>query len=66
MANVRLIDANSMKKVLEMSGSLGHIHTLKDVFDQMDIEPTIDPESLRPTGHWEESDYDGYLCSECG
>lgn len=29
------------------------IHTLQDVFGQIDIEPTIDPETLRPVAHWE-------------
>lgn len=53
MEKRRLIDANSLKEVLNMSGSLGYIHTLQDVFDQMDIEPTIDPETLRPVSEWE-------------
>lgn len=52
MSEVRLIDANSLKEILKMSGSLGHIHTLQDVFDQMNIEPTINPESLCPMAQW--------------
>lgn len=54
--HVRLIDANALKKrVVKVmfrdcpeSGEFYAVGT-----DDIDIMPTIDPESLRPTAHWE-------------
>lgn len=45
MDDVRLIDARALKQLLEMGMSLGHIQTMQDVEDYIDISPTIDPES---------------------
>ena len=37
-----------------------------DVLDWVEDAPTIDPESLRPVGRWERSEYNGFLrCSAC-
>ena len=61
--HVRLIDANALKKrVVKVmfrdcpdSGEFYAVGT-----DDIDIMPTIDPESLRPTAHWEnEEDFNG-------
>lgn len=71
--HVRLIDANALKKrVVKVmfrdcpeSGEFYAVGT-----DDIDIMPTIDPESLRPTAHWEnEDDFNGdpvvWFCSAC-
>ena len=72
---IRLIDADELKK-----------HTVKVHFSnapecgefdavviyEIDIAPTIDPESLRPTAHWniKETDCRGVIlsweCDKCG
>ena len=57
--HVRLIDANALKKrVVKVmfrdcpeSGEFYAVGT-----DDIDIMPTIDPESLRPTAHWIKED----------
>lgn len=71
--HVRLIDANALKKrVIKVmfrdcpeSGEFYAVGT-----GDIDIMPTIDPESLRPTAKWEnEDDYYGdsiiWCCSVC-
>lgn len=71
--HVRLIDANALKKrVIKVmfrdcpeSGEFNAVGT-----GDIDIMPTIDPESLRPTAHWEnEEDFNGdpvvWFCSAC-
>lgn len=71
--HVRLIDANALKKrVIKVmfrdcpeSGEFYAVGT-----GDIDIMPTIDPESLRPTAHWEnEEDFNGdpvvWFCSAC-
>lgn len=45
MDEARLIDARALKQLLEMGMNLGHIQTMQDVEDYIDVSPTIDPES---------------------
>lgn len=73
MADVRLIDANALLQLyktwlpqLASEKYEGDRRGVETCITVLEDAPTIDPESLRPTGHWEESEYDGYLCSECG
>lgn len=51
---MRLIDADELKKEVESAfhGALG-ITVTGAVHEIIDRQPTIDPESLRPKGHWE-------------
>lgn len=66
MADVRLIDANELKAVLDMEGSLGYLHTLADVEKTIDTRKTIDQETLRPVAHWERiGDSKMACCSNC-
>jgi DNA-directed RNA polymerase subunit RPC12/RpoP len=70
---MRLIDADELKKRAEKVC----FADIPDcgIFDavgvsDIDIMPTIDPESLRPTAHWEnEEDFNGdpvvWFCSAC-
>ena len=71
---MRLIDADAIKYYTERQcfghGDYGDVmRAYKKDIDKM---PTIDPETLRPTGRWDEEDesfaYYGRLvrCSECG
>ena len=73
---MRSIDAENLKKELEsaFSGKIGLTVTVA-VNEIIDRQPTIDPESLRPTAHWvkdgdAENPYRGsgtkYHCSACG
>ena len=65
---VRLIDANALlEKAWDVPFETNDAHFVK-VIDAGDVEeaPTIDPESLRPKGRWEECDwveFDGH--DEC-
>lgn len=43
MDEVKLIDARALKQLLELGMNLGHIQTMQDVEDYIDISPTIDP-----------------------
>ena len=72
----RLIDADAMKKEVESTfhGAIG-LTVTGAVHEIIDRQPTIDPESLRPTAHWvkdgdAENPYRGsgtkYHCSACG
>ena len=50
----RLIDANALKKEVGSTfhGAIG-LTVTGAVHEIIDRQPTIDPESLRPKGHWE-------------
>lgn len=50
----RLIDANALKKEVGATfhGAIG-LTVTGAVHEIIDRQPTIDPESLRPKGHWE-------------
>lgn len=71
--HVRLIDANALKKraikvMFRDCPESGEFYAVGT--DDIDIMPTIDPESLRPTAKWEnEDDYYGdsiiWCCSVC-
>lgn len=74
---MRIINADDLKRVVSET----HIHgeavflEARHVEDLIDGMPTIAPESLRPTAHWD-GEYDGYAdgnqvydvwnCSNCG
>lgn len=70
---VRLIDAYALKKrcvkvMFRDMPECGEFYAVGT--GDIDIMPNIDPESLRPTAHWEnEDDYYGdsivWLCSAC-
>ena len=79
---VRLIDANSILRLINISGSAydgieyqAYEAGVEYVRGLIEDAPTIDPESLRPTAHWQ-GEYDGYAdgnpvydvwnCSACG
>ena len=72
----RLIDAEDLKKEIKsaFSGKIG-LTVTSAIHEIIDRQPTIDPESLRPTAHWvkdgdAENPYRGsgtkYHCSACG
>ena len=73
MAEKRLIDANALHKRIEMNRRASNPFTIeeccyKDALNSVDLAPTIDPESLRPVAHWEEStclDDSFWVCSNC-
>ena len=47
----RLIDANALKKDFNLNfGGVSHAAAAAEIIDR---QPTIDPEILRPKGHWE-------------
>lgn len=70
---VRLIDANALKKravkvMFRDTSEIGEFYAVGTC--DIDIIPTIDPETLRPTAHWinEDSFYKDSIvrsCSEC-
>lgn len=68
---MRLIDADELKKDFNLNfGGVCHAAAAAEIIDR---QPTIDPESLRPTAHWiSDSLYvDGkrkllQWCSSCG
>lgn len=74
---VRLIDANALKKravkvMFRDTSEIGEFYAVGTC--DIDIMPTIDPDTLRPTAYWQ-GDYDGYAdgnpvydiwhCSSC-
>lgn len=69
----RLIDANALKKDFNLNfGGVSHAVAAAEIIDR---QPTIDPESLRPTAYWEclgeaealqfGSTYAASYCSRC-
>ena len=47
---MRLIDADELKKDFRLNfGGVSHAVAACEIIDR---QPTIDPESLRPTAHW--------------
>lgn len=73
---MRLIDADAMKEELLWGNVYLSDNETNALVDLIDNQPTIDPESLRPRGHWEKETVDGpdvvkYLsllsvfCSRC-
>ena len=70
--NVRLIDANALDALEDLKYNYNPVcdgdawYRATDVWECLDNQPTIEPETLRPTGRWEECDwvdYDGH--GEC-
>ena len=67
---MRLIDADELREYWLYSGLNERVYDTNDVLYSIDDQPTIDPESLRPTAHWEnEDDFYGdsivWFCSVC-
>lgn len=73
MEEVRLIDANALHKRIEMNLLASNPFTIeeccyRDALNSVDEAPAIDPETLRPVAHWEESvcfDDAFWVCSNC-
>lgn len=73
MKEMRLIDANALHNRIEMNLRASNPFTIeeccyKDALNSVDEAPTIDPETLRPVAHWEESvcfDDAFWVCSSC-
>lgn len=68
MADIRLIDANTMRNDWLENGENEYVYDTNAVLDSIDAQPTIDPESLRPVGRWikkKPGDKKIY-CSRCG
>lgn len=64
---MRLIDADELREYWLYNGLNEKIYDTNDVLESIDEQPTIDPESLRPTAHWI-SDSGGstnVVCSAC-
>lgn len=70
-----LIDKDKLVELMVWRDNQGMISSIDDILDTIENEPTIDPESLRPTAHWvkdgdAENPYRGsgtkYHCSACG
>lgn len=73
----RLIDADAMKEELLWGNVYLSDNETNALVDLIDNQPTIDPESLRPTAHWEGFQADGKddrfeftlnainICSKC-
>ena len=70
-----LIDRDKLVESMVWRDDQGMISSIDDILDTIENEPTIDPESLRPTAHWvkdgdAENPYRGsgtkYHCSACG
>lgn len=67
MAETRLIDANALG--IDAEKSFHDWPVIRGDIDRMiNRQPTIDPESLRPTGRWilTNEDYEYLTCSVCG
>lgn len=75
---MRLIDADRLLCVIDDDGGWAYdgleyqayMSCLRGVLEDIEEAPTIDPESLRPTAHWEnEDDFNGdpvvWFCSAC-
>lgn len=67
MENARLIDANARVKAFWKGVEDGDIASFENTEDLIFSAPTIDPESLRPTGRKERSAISetGLMCTNC-
>ena len=54
-----LIDKDKLVESMVWRDDQGMILSIDDVLDTIDTAPTIDPENLRPRGHWEKETVDG-------
>ena len=67
---MRLIDADELREYWLYNGLNEKIYDTNDVLESIDEQPTIDPESLRPTAEWVEAPDEGAdgsweACSHC-
>lgn len=65
---MRLIDADELCEYWLYNGLNERIYDTNDVLESIDEQPDVDPESLRPTAHWdiERTDFrDVILCWKC-
>lgn len=70
-----LIDKDKLVESMVWRDDQGMISSIDDILDTIENEPTIDPESLRPTAYWEclgeaealqfGSTYAASYCSRC-
>ena len=65
---IRLIDADELKKDFRLNfGGVSHAVAACEIIDR---QPTIDPESMRPHGHWIHTksalEQGQHECSCCG
>jgi DNA-directed RNA polymerase subunit RPC12/RpoP len=61
---MRLIDADALREEWLEWNPCETIEA-NTVLYSIDEQPTIDPESLRPVGHWECKAEPFYICSNC-
>ena len=63
----RLIDADELKKEIASTfhGTLG-LTVTGAVHEIINRQPTIDPESLRPTSQLVQDEFGGIKCKNCG
>lgn len=63
---MRLIDADTMRQEWLENGQNEYVYDTNAVLDSIDDQPTIDPETLRPTGRWVHDINNLYGCDQCG
>lgn len=68
---MRLIDADELREYWLYNGLNEKIYDTNDVLESIDEQPTIDPESLRPTAKWslgriEDHIVMNFICGNCG
>ena len=68
---MRLIDADELRVYWLYNGLNEKIYDTNDVLESIDEQPTIDPESLRPTAKWslgriEDHIVMNFICGNCG
>lgn len=69
--NVRLIDANALKK--DVNETINRMYMLRidgvgpqaDFLDKINAQPTIDLETLRPVGAWRRNEDGEWACTNC-
>ena len=64
---MRLIDADELRDYWLYNGLNEKIYDTNDVLESIDEQPTIDPESMRPTAHWirDSAGSTNVVCSAC-
>lgn len=56
---MRLIDADELREYWLYNGLNEKVYDTNDVLESIDEQPTVDPESLRPTAEWIEAPDEG-------
>lgn len=60
-----MIDADELREYWLHNGLNEKIYDTNDVLDSIDEQPTVDPETLRPTAHWKRIQDVAYMCTYC-